>query len=120
MVAANENGVWNFNGKTVNIKITPPFWESPIFQWGLFGLIGIVAVGGYYIKVKSVQKRNIELSEMVEERTVEIEQKSQVAEGLKDVLGLLQLKLFPSGKSQFYRPICESLDQRGSRFITWY
>jgi len=89
MIAANENGVWNLDGKTIQIKISPPLWERPIFQWGLLGLFGLLVLAGYYVKVRSVQKRNIELSEMVVERTTEIEQKRQVAEGLKDVLGLL-------------------------------
>ncbi len=89
LIAANENGVWNLEGKTIHIKISPPFWERPIFQWGLLLMIGLLAGAGYYIKVRSVQKRNKELSEMVEERTAEIEQKRQVAEGLKNVLGIL-------------------------------
>jgi signal transduction histidine kinase len=89
LVAANENAVWNLEGRTIHIIINPPFWERPLFQWGLIALIGILLGGGYYLKIHSVQRRNAELSEMVEERTAEIEQKRQVAEGLKGVLGLL-------------------------------
>ncbi len=89
LVAANEDGVWNLEGAKLVVTVIPPFWERPIFQWGLFFLLVFGAGGGYLLKLRSVEVRNRGLEKLVEERTEEIEQRRQVAEGLKDVLFLL-------------------------------
>ncbi len=89
LVAANENGIWNLDGQRIELHVKPPFWENPLFQWGLILSIVLVAVSIYLLNVRSYHKRNLELEEVVADRTAEIEQRRQVAEGLKGVLGLL-------------------------------
>lgn len=89
LVAANENGIWNLDGQKIEINVQPPFWENPLFQWGLIILVLFVSVSIYLLNVRSYHIRNIELEEVVVQRTAEIEQRRQVAEGLKGVLGLL-------------------------------
>jgi len=65
-------------------------------------------IGGYQLRVRSVASRNLELETQVEERTQaleqrtrEIERRRQVAEGLREILVILNSN----------RPLTESLDR---------
>lgn len=89
MVAANEDGIWNLDGAKLEVTVIPPFWERPLFLWGMLTVLVFGAGGGYLLKLRSVEIRNQGLEKLVVERTEEIEQRRQVAEGLKDVLYLL-------------------------------
>ncbi len=69
---SNNDGVWNEDGMTVYLTITPPFWET----WGFRGavallLIGVV-VGSYRARVKSVEARSRELEASVKKRTADL------------------------------------------------
>jgi ligand-binding sensor domain-containing protein/signal transduction histidine kinase len=87
--AANEDGVWNQDWTELDVLVIPPIWETPLFQVALGLMVLFIGVGGYLLKMRGVQVRNRELELLVEERTAEIEQRREVAEGLKDVLFLL-------------------------------
>lgn len=83
---SNNDGVWNLEGVTLQVKVVPPFWENPLFQVGaILGLV-LIVVGVYRLRVRDVERRNLMLELLVDERTREIEQRRKVAEGLRDVL----------------------------------
>jgi len=86
---SNNDGVWNEEGVAIYITITPPIWQT----WWFRGIIGLIlvggVVGGYRLRVRSLEARRRELERQVEERTHEIERRRQVAEGLRDVVAVL-------------------------------
>ncbi len=67
--ASNNDGIWNEEGTSVQIHITPPFWQT----WWFFGIIGLMlaagAFGGYRLRVRDIEARNRELAKRVEQRT---------------------------------------------------
>jgi len=79
---SNNDGVWNEEGVAVYITVTPPVWET----WWFRGIVALVLVGGviggYRLRVRSVEARSRELEIQVEERTHEIEQRTQELEAL--------------------------------------
>jgi ligand-binding sensor domain-containing protein/signal transduction histidine kinase len=86
---SNSDGVWNEEGLAVTITVVPPFWEA----WWFRGICALVlvggAIGGYRLRVKSIETRNRELKRQVEERTrtlaqrtLEIERRRQELEAL--------------------------------------
>lgn len=89
IIAANNDGVWNYEGLRVNIQVVPPFWETNSFRLGAIFLIFGSVVFGYRMRLQGIQERNRQLAQQVSERTREIEQRRQVAEGLRDVINLL-------------------------------
>ncbi|HZW02804.1 MAG TPA: two-component regulator propeller domain-containing protein, partial [Anaerolineaceae bacterium] len=97
---SNNDGVWNEEGVSIPIRVIPPFWQT----WWFIGLVGVglgvVVWGGYYLRVKSVESLNRHLERQVRERTQEIERRRQVAEGLRDIIAILNSN----------RPLEESLD----------
>ncbi|MBK9054325.1 MAG: response regulator [Chloroflexi bacterium] len=80
---ANEDGVWNEEGVSFRITITPPWWET----WGFRILAGLMVMGlvaaGYGYRVRSLRQRTRELEREVAVRTWELtdaNQQLQVAE----------------------------------------
>ncbi len=87
--AANNDGYWEETPVSVPIVIHPPFWATWWFRGlGAFILAGVL-VGGYRIRVRNVEHRNLELAKLVEDRTFEVERRREVAEGLREILVIL-------------------------------
>jgi ligand-binding sensor domain-containing protein/signal transduction histidine kinase len=84
--AANNDGIWNEQPVTLHIHITPPFWQT----WWFLGIIGLLVVsgslGGYRLRVSSIENRNRELEMQIAEHTRELEQRRKVAESLREIV----------------------------------
>jgi signal transduction histidine kinase/ligand-binding sensor domain-containing protein len=84
--STDSQGGWTSEKEILKITVVPPVWEN---RWFLI-LAGLVVFGlvstGILLRTRSMQKRNRELMALVAERTKEIDQRRQVAEGLRDVL----------------------------------
>ncbi len=87
--AANNDGVWNEQGVAIRVRVIPPFWQTWWFRIGMGILVISGVLGGYSLRLKSIEDRNRDLSDQVAERTYEIEQRRQVAEGLRDIMVIL-------------------------------
>ncbi|HSR32931.1 MAG TPA: two-component regulator propeller domain-containing protein, partial [Anaerolineae bacterium] len=86
---SNNDGVWNEEGTAIRITVEPPIWDTWFFRgMGALALV-LGVVGVYRQRVKSVEARSRELEREVEERTHEIERRRQVAEGLRDILAVI-------------------------------
>jgi signal transduction histidine kinase/ligand-binding sensor domain-containing protein len=70
---SNNDGVWNEEGAVVTLTVTPPFWETWWFRGGAILLLAAGVIGGYWLRVRSVEARSRELERQVVERTQEIE-----------------------------------------------
>ncbi|MBX3057193.1 MAG: response regulator [Anaerolineae bacterium] len=74
---SNKDGVWNEEGVSLSMTITPPWWET----WWLRTLVGLTIVGlvvaGYSYRVRSLRRRTIELELQVAERTYELAESNQ-------------------------------------------
>jgi signal transduction histidine kinase len=78
---SNNDGVWNQVGTAVEITIVPPFWQTWWFRGiALLVLVGVV-IGGYRLRVRSVEARSRELAGLVEERTAELTRANLLLEG---------------------------------------
>ncbi len=87
--AANNDGVWNEQGISIRVRVMPPFWQTWWFRISMGILVISGVLGGYRLRLKSIEDRNRDLSEQVAERTYEIEQRRKVAEGLRDIMVIL-------------------------------
>jgi signal transduction histidine kinase/streptogramin lyase len=89
VIGSNQDGIWNETGASVEIVVTPPVWEN----WLFIGLVALTLVGasglGYRWRMKNVQAQNRTLEDQVNDRTREIERRRQVAEGLREILAIL-------------------------------
>jgi signal transduction histidine kinase/ligand-binding sensor domain-containing protein len=70
--ASNNDGVWNEEGAFVTLTVTPPIWETWWFRGGAILLLAVGVVGGYWLRVRSVEARSRKLKRQVEERSREL------------------------------------------------
>ncbi|MBN1270957.1 MAG: GHKL domain-containing protein [Candidatus Aminicenantes bacterium] len=72
--ASNNDGVWNEEGTSVKIRITPPFWETTWFRGlGIFVIL-LSTFSLHQVRTGRIRRRNKELEKHVEERTAELEE----------------------------------------------
>ncbi len=72
---SNSDGVWNEEGVSVKISVTPPFWETTWFQIIGFFVLAAVVYSGFRLNIRRIEARSRELEKLVQERTQEIEQR---------------------------------------------
>lgn len=83
LAAANPNGVWNWDGLSIPIRVSPPPWQSP-FAYTLYILSGIALVlYFFYRQVRRTRlnlERQRELERRVKERTFDLQEQRKIAE----------------------------------------
>jgi len=82
MKASNNDGVWNEQGTHLRVQVVPPFWQTLWFRGGALVLFGLIGLGGYRWRVRSMEQRNRQLEGLVDERTREMERRHQELEAL--------------------------------------
>lgn len=75
--ASNNDGVWNEEGTSLTLIITPPFWQTTWFYILSAILIGATIFGIYRLRVRTIRERNRQLEKQVAERTEELKEKNQ-------------------------------------------
>lgn len=92
VIGSNSDGVWNEEGYSVEVVIPRPFWQSLWFI-GLALVTILAAIFGFFrLRSRSMAARTQELEILVARRTAEIERRRQIAEGLREILVLLNKK----------------------------
>ncbi|MDJ0845747.1 two-component regulator propeller domain-containing protein [Crocosphaera sp.] len=83
---SNNDGLWNEQGTSISITITPPWWETFWFR-GMITILSLaVCFGGVRWRIYAIKKRNLELEKQVKERTTELmiaKEKAEVANQAK-------------------------------------
>jgi ligand-binding sensor domain-containing protein/signal transduction histidine kinase len=89
VIGSNSDGVWNEIGAAVHIKIIPPFWQTTWFM--ILAVVASISGVGliYRLRVRAFRMQNERLEQQVAERTAEIERRRQVAEGLREIINIL-------------------------------
>lgn len=75
--ASNNDHVWNDTGRSVRIIITPPFWLTWWFRLFMFLSVSGILLLFYRIRISSITRQRAELEWQVNQRTLEIQNKSK-------------------------------------------
>jgi signal transduction histidine kinase/ligand-binding sensor domain-containing protein len=70
--AANSDGIWNEEGASIRVVITPPFWATWWFRMFAFVTVGGFIYGGYAFRVRQIESHARELEGQVSSRTAEL------------------------------------------------
>ncbi len=88
-IGTNSDGVWNQEGTAIKVIMPYPFWRT----WWFLLMTGIVLAaaiyGAYRLRTRNIEARTRELEVQVASRTSEIERRREIAEGLREILVIL-------------------------------
>ena len=109
VIASNKDGVWNNDGATVMISITPPYWKTWWFRLLIAtSLIAIFwAIDRARLKIHTEQK--IKLEALINARTSEVVQQKQIVEQQKSEIETAHRNLVALG--DIGRNITSTLDR---------
>lgn len=80
--ASNSDGVWNKDPLRINVKVVPPFWQTPWFRILLSLVVVFAVVGGFRLRTKTIEDRNRQLERLVRERTSALETRNEEIQAL--------------------------------------
>ena len=118
VIAANEDGTWNFNGAFASFTLRPYFYQTTLFTICLV----LVVVGGagvaYSLRTRRLIRRTHELESTVTRRTDEIvRQKDALERANKDLSDLLKELEEKSKQLEVARIRAEEANQTKSAFL---
>jgi signal transduction histidine kinase len=88
VLGSNSDGVWNEEGTSLGLTITPPWWGTTWFR-GLFLVVVIAGVyGAYRWRVGSLETQRRELETQVGEKTHELSERVKELDCLHGISGL--------------------------------
>lgn len=77
VIASNNDGLWNENGASLRITITPPFWLTWWFRAAAVTLVLGSAFAFYRVRISIIKGQKAALERQVEERTKEVVEQSE-------------------------------------------
>jgi signal transduction histidine kinase len=84
VIGANNDGIWNEEGDSIRISVTPPWWETIWFRISMIVVaIGLLA-GGFRWRVSAIEARSRKLEMQVQRRTQELEVANKAALQARD------------------------------------
>ena len=105
--ASNSDGVWNEEGTSIFLNVTPPFWQTWWFRIILivFVLLSVYII--YRIRVRSIEERSRELEENVKKRTKQATLLYEAGQRLSSELELDSLL------SEIVNTVCDNFNYYG-------
>lgn len=125
VIASNNRGIWNRVGTSINITITPPFWETIWFKV-LGALCFLVLVYIFYnFRINKINRQKLILEQLVQERTLKLSElndelytKSEELEVQANHLQVLNTELsLQKSQEQQAREEAEKANQAKSIFL---
>lgn len=107
---ANNDGVWNENGVSVDIFITPPYWKTWWFRLAVLIVVILLVFGFFSFRTRSLRAQKNRLDRLVKERTTKLEDEIAVRRKLEEerekVIDDLTIALNEVKTLQGFIPIC--------------
>lgn len=96
--AANNDGVWNEEGTSLEIQINPPIYQTVWFYLACIALLIMAIIGYIRWRVYSLEQNRRVLQQKVAERTLEVSRQKERLEEALDNLKETQSQLIESEK----------------------
>jgi len=80
LIGSNNDGVWNENGRSLQVTVVPPIWQT----WWFFATLFVLFIGFVFVtvrlRIRNVETRSRELESLVTERTAKLSQTNLLLE----------------------------------------
>jgi signal transduction histidine kinase/CheY-like chemotaxis protein/ligand-binding sensor domain-containing protein len=118
VIGSNNDGVWNKEGASVQIVITPPFWETWWFRIMGFVVLTTALYGFYSYRIRWITGQKTALEKQVKQRTAEVIEKSEELQTANEELQVLNEELEKKKEQEhFAREEAEKANQAKSVFL---
>lgn len=98
VIGANNDGIWNLDGISVNLVVIPPFWQTWWFKIAGLLLLGAAIWLAFGLRIKLVRDHNRNLEADIFQRTHELYEKNKALETTLSDLKAAQTQLFQQEK----------------------
>ena len=92
MIGSNNDGIWNEEGTSLKVNVVPPLWETWWFRGAILLILVGGVIGGYRLRVRSLESRGRELESQVVSRTKELAALNTIASVVSRSLDLGQVQ----------------------------
>ncbi len=80
VIASNNDGIWNEEGASIRISVTPPWWETMWFRISMIVMAIALLAGVFRWRVSAIEARSRKLEVQVMDRTRELQEAKEDAE----------------------------------------
>jgi len=80
---SNGSGVWNQEGTSIRVVITPPFWETWWFEGAALLALVAVILGVHLLRTRSIRQRNRLLQREIDQRTEAEAEQERLLHGMR-------------------------------------
>ncbi|MCP4196334.1 MAG: histidine kinase [Proteobacteria bacterium] len=80
VIGSNNDGVWNKEGASIKITITPPWWETIWFRASMLILVIGLIFSGFRWRVRAIKSQKRRLEILVDEKTRDLGEAKEAAE----------------------------------------
>ena len=70
--ATNADGIWSDREAALSVIVLPPWWATVNFYLAVGLSVFLLLVAGYRWRIRSIQRRNIELTKLVDEQNIDL------------------------------------------------
>lgn len=91
VIAANDDGIWNTTGDSIDISVRPGLLQSTWFYLALLGLASLIGVFSARLRTKLMQRRQRELEREVSRRTDELAKLAELTQHINRAVKLDQV-----------------------------
>ena len=80
VIGSNNDGFWNYDGKSIYIVISPPFWQTWLFYALVILFLIILVYIIIHLRTRRLQRMKAVLEKLVKSRTRQMEQEKALVE----------------------------------------
>ena len=101
----NNDGVWSEHEVALTLIVTPPWWKSWWFQNTILSLLAGLLIGGYWLRIYTIQQQNQRLEQEVTTRTLDLQISEARYRELFDTMtsGVAVFEAFEDGEDFLFR-----------------
>jgi signal transduction histidine kinase/DNA-binding response OmpR family regulator len=115
VLASNNDGVWNEEGASVRIIITPPFWQTWWFiMLSIFFAIALIILV-FRVRMEAIRKQKLILEKQVQEKTAELLLQKEAVEAQAENMQALHEQ--QQAQTEFLQSLNEELQRQKEEII---
>lgn len=115
VIASNNDGVWNEEGASIKIIITPPYWQTWWFTTLTVLIVMSVVYSLFRVRMNTIKKQKLILEKQVSEKTAELLLQKEAVEAQAENMQALHEQ--QQAQTEFLQTLNEELQKQKEEII---